>query len=401
MMVLTRTAAVLLLVLGAGVGSAAGQDERPPFRTIEVRVVYADTKEPVWMASLEIVREDGVAVDTRMGYVPDGRFTAIVWPEQDSETYNVTVGGCGPSPWIRSVHCASFFIHHAPGMTQTVTLTREQPNVKVVFEVERGWGVSGTVRARDGSPVCDALVMVEQGASREEWAYGNTSIDGEFTMLGVVPAERVPVRIESVVQAAGFRTAGTVLLYTGEIALAGEATQADFDVDVTALYLTVDVALPLWPFGRVNKRLAPVVGIWAEHDPTADPVPPEPDLVFDFPLSLSWVPKRTLGLAPYVRHNYLVRNLPTGKTVTVGVGFKDMMQDEPYNPAAGCTFHGYQIVTLTTPTRSVDLGLYAPRARASRVFWIGLVVLVILAVCVPILVLQIRKRRGQGAGQKE
>jgi len=380
----------LVLWVAACPCALAAEDE-PETGTIEVEVVYKDTGEPVpGLGTYVEFWEEGRVYCGSCCKVGAPSRTTEFKIDQEFGDYEVRLFWLGPYLWPPQPELGQPITHREPVLRQVVSLSDEQPVAHVRFEVERGWELVGTVRRQDGSPLPNALVMVEQDASGGEWSFSFTESNGTFKMLGVAPAETARVRIESVVDAPGGWPLGLAPLYVGEIELTGEETEADFEVEVGSLNLVVDYELPVWPFRQPGPGLDPAIAIWIDAE-RADGAQPAAVLL-DSTAFAETLPRRGGLVFRADRSRCLIRDLPLRKTLALGIGVKDIMEQEHDNPAAGCTFHSYRTVTVDVPTQTVRLRVYAPGARASRVLWYGVGVLV-MAVLLTILVRGARKRR--------
>jgi hypothetical protein len=265
-----------------------------------------------------------------------------------------------------------------------------------VFEVERGWVLCGTVRRQDGSPLRQALVMVEQGSSRTEWAYALSESDGTFSILGIAPAERARVRIASAVDVHSYGLPGFAELSSQEIKLEGERSNADFEVQVTSLELVVDFELPIWPSKELKEKWAPALAVWIDGNPADGPQ--SADLLFYCPDNMyaTLVHRRDALIFRSDRYSICLEDMPPGKTITLAVGIEDLTQNDFDDPAAGCTYCTYRTTTVGRSPQPVHLRAYAPGTRESRVLAMGSAGLVVVVVCVLFLVRDARRRGKPG-----
>jgi len=181
----------ILLTCGAPCAHAGQEAESDPQEpaatsgTITVEVVYKDTGEPVEGVVVKImprrarVRYDW---DDRKILPPSGRFVSAGVP---FGAYDVTIRN--PGWWFYYSHgiTPSRFLYAKSETSKQVHLVKETPTAEILFEVQRGWKLSGVVRRADGSPLGGGLVMVEQGEDESDSAYALTQGDGRFDMLGV------------------------------------------------------------------------------------------------------------------------------------------------------------------------------------------------------------------------
>jgi len=88
-----------------------------------------------------------------------------------------------------------------------------------------------------------------------------------------------------------------------------------------------------------------------------------------------------------------LNDLPAGKTITFGVGSAREIEFAPGQFIEKRSFQRYLAVNTKKKTQTVKLTMYAPGARLSRAFWLGIPPLVVMSILVVVVVQGARRHR--------
>jgi hypothetical protein len=377
----------------------AADEEAPSTGTIEVEVVYKDTGEPVegapiWVSDREAARTD-----------PFGR--ASVEVASRDEPYEVT---------LRHEGRQSRFMPLADSeSTQSVHVTAEQPTARVTYQVERGWHLSGTLRNQDGSPLKGMYVEVlwtdpDRPLPDGVWAEllrhqppegcagGRTDPDGRFDVGGLPAGER-SVRIRAISQWSSFLWA--LPLQSQDVQLRSPGTSVDLVAATSVVHLELRTVRPLWPFGWKRSE----VGCELHVEPLDQP----PLVRMTGPIGGFLYCRQRLELRRVALRRYTSEwsfgPLPVGESMGIGIELRRTVSASGPGGASVVLSHE----TLLSTKRQIHLGsaaqhelvvLYEPYALVSRLFWFGIVPAAVLAVCAPILVRHVRRRKQESATER-
>jgi hypothetical protein len=386
MTALVGATATLLIAIAAGLCFATEDQQPPQTGAIEVEVVYEDTGEPVEDVLVFVARDEHLVGH---GIVSEGHLSLPVGTAAPGSTYDVVIGHVpAHGPWGNAT--SSTFIGPYPRPLEEAEFLPGEEVARVRFEVERGWRLRGTVRRQDGSAFGDGIVSVVQREAGATWAFGITDADGRFDMLGIVPAEHAEVVVATALSSDMISSGvvGSATLVRRSVALSGDCTSVDLDVETVTVDLALEVCSPLWPFPRTVPDLECVGHIWAAE--VSEDEYDQGDIIL-VPSGLRPT-RRFLGVK---RYDLPLGEFPAGASITAALGFRESGEDL-YLPQR-LSWCSWRRVALGTGHQTIGLRAYEPNARLSRALWFVVFPVLVLAVCVPILVKQLRKRRAKGA----
>jgi len=352
--------------------------------TVDVEVRYKDTGEPVEGAVVRLstvpqekyplVKEEITSADgwyTFLG-IPIGSYELVV--------LNLT------DPYKLADARSTKFLFVRSEAKKPVTISAAEPTAEVVFEVEPGWRLSGTLKRRDGSPLAGAVVRVDQGDDVLAWAMGMADENGRFDLLGVAPSNRVPVRVFSLYGSVEWDPPidGCVEIWNGEVELQEESTSLDLEIPTASVDLTFEITQALWPFQRFSEYVARI----AREDSSGEVCG---DHAFIRLRRFSPEPQSAPGKE---RYKIALPDFPTDQVFRIRLGITVWKLKGGRLSGSGTSYYR-ELETLATKEgkQAVIVRTYEPRALLSRAVWFGVPGVLVMAVLLTILVQGVRKRR--------
>ncbi len=370
-------------------GEEAAQEPAPTSGTITVEVRYKDTGEPV---------ERAIAIlgsSVRLKAEPTSSDGKVVFADVKFQRYQVELDNSTSwNRWCREFlekYPSSKFVYDKTECLKAATLNEANPTARFVFEVQKGWQLSGRITKGDGSPLPDVMVMLHRmGPEQSRLTGAVTDSDGFYELFGLRPNESASIYVfgkqwsENITERVPHWFLGA-RLWEGRLEPTEESTALDLQIPVGYVEFECVLERAIWPFPASGR---PFVGFQQGGVPAGGVL--SPVCLY----RLEQLPRATSHEGK--GFSAVIGPLPADKTITFDLGFTRTIKERDsggtptYSVRRSCLAR--KEIRTNEGKQTLRLEAQEKYAALSRLVMAGAPLLVIVIATV-VLVQAARRRR--------